>query len=276
MESFAELQSQMAGAVLDQSAGVPAAIRGAARGEAERRFSVYRNNLAAGLVSALAARFPVVQRLVGPAFFSAMASIYIKEEPPRTPVLLEYGSGFAGFIDGFVPASTVPYLGDVARLEFARGRAYHAADREPLAARAFAELDPDAIADAGVVLHPSLGIVASCYPVVSIWEAHRDADAMLPVQCWKPEAALIARPGRDVQVVRLPCGGAEFIGSLSRRMTIGQAAEAAHRAVGDGFDLVASMAVLAGARIVTALCRATSAPSGSARDGDGGEGSAAR
>ena len=53
-------------------------------------------------------------------------------EPPRSPLLFQYGGSFADFIAGFAPAAPLPYLRDMARLEYAQGLAYHAADREPL------------------------------------------------------------------------------------------------------------------------------------------------
>src|SRR5215216_4302562 len=127
MLSLDHVQSAFAEALLDHSAPVPLPIRGATRRKAERRFVVYRNNVLAGLTSALAARFPVLQRLMGDEFFREMARVYVTVEPPRSPLMMHYGGTFAAFIDGFEPAAPIAYLGDIARLEMARGRAYHAA-----------------------------------------------------------------------------------------------------------------------------------------------------
>ena len=63
-----------------------------------------------------------------------MARAYALAEPPRSPVLMDYGAGFADFIAGFAPAASLPYLPDVARIERAWREAYHAADAEPLTA----------------------------------------------------------------------------------------------------------------------------------------------
>jgi len=57
----------------------------------DRRFAVYRNNLAVGLVSALATRFPVVKRLVGDEFFRAMAHADASVDLPRPPLMMYYG-----------------------------------------------------------------------------------------------------------------------------------------------------------------------------------------
>ncbi|NQD95269.1 DUF2063 domain-containing protein, partial [Pseudomonas sp. CrR25] len=106
----------------------------------EARFAVYRNNVFSSLVGALADSFPVVQQLVGEAFFGAMARVYVHRSPPRSPLLLHYGDDFPTFIEGFEPAGSLPYLADVARLERLRSRAYHAADSPSLDADAIARV----------------------------------------------------------------------------------------------------------------------------------------
>ena len=134
MPGTLNFQAEFAGALLSTVRPVPAAVKGAAQGRVERRFAVHRNTVAASLIEALQARFPVVQRLVGEDFFRAMARAFVALEPPSSPLLFLYGESFAAFIARFTPAAPLPYLADVARLEYARGLAYHAADREPLAA----------------------------------------------------------------------------------------------------------------------------------------------
>ena len=96
------------------------------------RFAVYRNNVHSSLINALAAGYPVTLQLVGDEFFRAMAGVYVQGFPPTSPLINEYGSDLADFIQGFAPAASVPYLADVARLERLRVRAYHAADAQPL------------------------------------------------------------------------------------------------------------------------------------------------
>ena len=88
MKRFADLQRDFAGAVLDTEAAVPAPLSRKTGGVPSRRFGVYRNNVYASLIEVLSGRFPVVARLVGEAFFRAMARVYIEREPPRSAVLL--------------------------------------------------------------------------------------------------------------------------------------------------------------------------------------------
>ncbi len=93
--------------------------------------------------------FPAVERIVGEEFFQAMARAYVLAEPPRSPVLMDYGTTFADFIAGFAPAASLPYLPDVARIERAWREAYHAEDAEPLGPEAFAGIGADAISGPG-------------------------------------------------------------------------------------------------------------------------------
>ena len=243
-----------AAALLDPSLPVPAVVRGAARRRAERRFAVYRNNLLTGLTSALVARFPVVQRFVGDDFFREMARVYVTAMPPRSPVMLRYGETFPAFIDAFEPAAPIPYLGDVARLEMARGRAYHASDAVPVRVDTFASCPRDRLAGSRVKLHPSVSIISSRHPVYSIWYANQDPDRYVPIAPWASESALVARPDLEVDVWRLPPGGAPFLSALSRGCTFADAFSAALKR-DETFEPVANLSLLIRARIVVALNR---------------------
>lgn len=168
---------------------VPAGLLARDPVEVERRFAVYRNNVAVSLSEALASRFPVIRRLVGEPFFAAMARLYAEADRPKSPVLAEWGEGFAAFLERFPPLAAHPYLGDVARIEYARGRAFHAADVAPVDPARLAAADPDRVR---LILHPSVTLLPLAYPAVSIWARNQpggEAVALAP----RPETALILR-----------------------------------------------------------------------------------
>jgi hypothetical protein len=250
MTGFLHLQDEFADALLSVEAPVPVSVKGAVGRKASRRFAVYRNNVAAGLVEALGRRFPVLKRLVGDAFFSAMARSYVFREPPLSPLLIHYGETFAAFIEGFAPAKPLPYLADVARLEYARGCAYHAADTEPLPRAAFATLG-ERIGATQVTLHPSASILTSRYPILSIWQANQ-SESVAPVEEWVAESVLVARPFLEVEMRRLGAGIDAFLTALRSRMTIAEAAEAGEAAAPD-FDPAGALAVLIGESLAVAL-----------------------
>jgi putative DNA-binding protein len=246
-----DVQAEFAGALLSNSRSVPLCLKGAVQGRAERRFAVYRNTVAASLIEILQARFPVVERLVGEDFFRAMAHAYVALEPPSSPLLFLYGEGFAAFIARFTPAAPLPYLADVARLEYARGLAYHAADQAPLPAPAFAALDKGRLADFTVRLHPSVHIVTSDFPVVSIWLANQ-AETVSPLRHRGAEAALVSRPFCDVETRRLQPGTDAFLSALKVGASIGTAVDAGEKASAN-FSAAEALATMIGANIAVAL-----------------------
>ena len=236
-------EGAFAQAVLDARAPVPTALAGRDGRSAERRFAVYRNNVYTSLINLLAGRFPVTAELVGDEFFRAMAREHVEKTPPNSAVLLLYAAEFPDFIGDFPPASSVPYLADVARLEMAWHRAYHAADAEPLTQEAFVALGPR-VEELVLSFHPSASLVRSPYPVITIWEhTMRDDDdepGQLPAD---GEDALVLRPALEVAVRRLPPGGAAFIEALMAGATMPAAAAAALEQTPE-FDLSANLAGL--------------------------------
>jgi hypothetical protein len=249
---FAPTQDSFAAALLDPERPVPRGVTSHTTAVPVRRFAVYRNNVVVGLVKALAARFPAVERVVGEEFFAAMARVFITTHPPRSPLLMQYGDTFPSFIAGFEPAAELPYLADVARLEAARTRAYHAADAEPLDAAALQALDPESLGDVRLSLHPSIEIVRSAHPIVAIWAMNAGEAEPGPIEDWRPEDALVARPALEVEVRTLPAGGAGFIEALRGGRAL---AEAVDSAAGDSaqFDLAANLAGLIGSGLIVAL-----------------------
>ena len=247
---FAPQQSEFATALLDPESAIPDNVTSHTARQPIKRFAVYRNNVVAGLINALRAKFPATERIVGEDFFTAMARLFVTAHPPRSKVLHTYGDDFADFITAFEPASELPYLPDVARLEAARTCAYHAADAEPLTAAAFQNVDPNRVGALRLTLHPSLQIVCSRHPVVTIWSMNAGELPLGPIDDTQAEDALVIRPGLDVIVRTLPPGGAAFLSALERGWRLDEAA--AHAAdEDDGFDLTANIAGLIASGAVT-------------------------
>lgn len=138
---------------------------------AAARLNIYRNTFAATLTNALRLSFPSIHRLVGDAFFESAARMFIEQQPPQRAYLDEYGAAFPEFLAGFVPAASLPYLPDVAELEWAVNRALHAPDADMLDLSHLAAIDPADQDHIGFVPHPSVSLVRSNYPVDMIWRA---------------------------------------------------------------------------------------------------------
>ncbi len=243
-------QALFAKAVFDVDAAVPECVTAWTGERPERRFAVYRNNVASGLIRALAARFPAAERIVGAPFFAGMAQAYVREHPPRSPLLFEYGDDFADFVARFEPVASVAYLPDVIRLETARTKAYHAADEDTLDPTAFKAYPPDQLPGLHLSLHSSASVIPSRHPVVSIWAMNVGDAAPEPIQEWSAEAALVIRPELTVMVHRLPIGGATFVDALRSGRSLGEAVAMA-AAEEPAFDVAANLACVLQARLFT-------------------------
>ncbi|HEY8268069.1 MAG TPA: DNA-binding domain-containing protein [Xanthobacteraceae bacterium] len=246
---FAPMQASFAVALLDAGKPVPEGVTSHTADRPARRFAVYRNNVVASLVKALGVRFPATSRIVGEEFFNAMARVFVAAHPPRSPLLMTYGDDFPDFIERFEPAAELLYLADVARLEAARTRAYHAADAEPLDPNLLQTISPEALGGMRFVLHPSAEVVRSRHPIVTIWAMNAGEAKLGPIENWQPEDALVARPRLDVEVRNLPAGGAAFLEALIAGNTLAEAVEASTGEDAD-FDLAANLAGLIGAGLV--------------------------
>lgn len=219
-----------------------------------KRFSVYRNNVAMSLRAALAATYPVVKTLVGEDFFAAMARIYVSDHLPSTPVLLSYGCNFPDFIETFEPARQLPYLPDVARVEWSLNESYHAADARPITVQVLSALDPEALERVRFVFHPSLRLIRSEWPVLSIWHAHQQDDpaAYLPSLAEAcGECGFVVRPKLAVGATLLPAAGFKLLAALRDCETLTEAAGVLPKAA--QADLSAMLATIFAAGAVVDL-----------------------
>ena len=99
---------------------------------------------------------------------------YIMATPSRHYDLNDYGESLPGFIDGFPPAGSLPYLADVAHLEWAWHRAFCAVNDQALTMAALAAIPATDYGDLCFRLPDSARLVSSPYPVHRIWEVAQD------------------------------------------------------------------------------------------------------
>lgn len=145
----------------------------------------------AALVETLNERYPVVVRLCEDSF-REIAQYYAAIEPSAPGSLAHYGQSFPDFLRNLGGGANFDYLADVAEFENARARAQCAPSVEPLDIAAFSDMSASRFAHYRVTLHPSVNLVISRFPVVSIWEANQPGRGN-DVRQWHGQSALVAR-----------------------------------------------------------------------------------
>lgn len=176
MPSLNELQASLMDALFERQHAVAAHLA-ADNVDPVRRIGIYANNLQHSLGAALAAVYPTVHELVGEQFFAGMASRYIRQHPSRSGNLQEFGAWMPDFIAGLEAAASLPYLADVARLDWAWHAVFHSvaapACDAGAALSALAAAPEASRAAAQMRWQPAARLLASAHPVFSIWRWHQ-------------------------------------------------------------------------------------------------------
>lgn len=174
--------------------------------------AVYRRSVLENRIGALAAAYPVVRRLVGEAFFREAAACHARDCPPASGDLGEFGDRMPAFLAAYPHAASLPYLGDVARLEWAVHESLRAADGGALDYAALAALEPGQYAALRFALAPSVRLVASAHAIHALWQANqpeRDGSARHDdpqrVLVWRQDGAVQVSVVHDAEWTFLQC-----------------------------------------------------------------------
>jgi hypothetical protein len=236
-----DLQIAFAGALLEDgmaAASTHAAIH-AGRLSPQRRIEIYRHNVLANLRGTLAEIYPVVQTIVGEAFFAHAADQFIRVTPSRSGDLNQFGREWAEFLSTYPHAKDLPYLGDVARLEWAWHMSFHAAEHAPFDLARLADIQAEQYGALRFQLHSSVHLMSSQFPLFRIWEVNQAGYAGSMEIDW-PQALgdylLVHRDGVEVTVRTLAEGAYRFLAALSAGADLERAAEQAI-AADAGFEL---------------------------------------
>jgi hypothetical protein len=194
---------------------------------AKRLMQVYRNNFRSSLTEALAAIYPVLEKLVGADYFTFLADRYLRAYPSRSGNLHQLGEQLAAFLSHFQTAVSLPYLADVARLEWAFHDVFHSAKTNSSALQQLASCSPEQILQARFKLGTSCRLVISDYPIFKIWQTnHPDYSACTRVDLNSGgESVLVVRPQWQVELWRLSIQHASFLHALDQGENLTEAVE---------------------------------------------------
>jgi hypothetical protein len=222
-----ELQSAFVAHLVD---GERPELIAAAAGDsipAAARLRVHRHHLFDSLAIALAATFPTVQRVVGEDFFRKLARLFVAANLPVQPVLSEYGANFAAFVELNESVHALPYLADVARLDWALNVAFHTADVSRLEPAELEGFSIGALAAAPLPFVPGTTLLRSVYPLDRIWAASQPAATEGVTLDGNGVHILVFRSGEDASFLALGEGEGVFAAALIEEKTLEQATESA-------------------------------------------------
>lgn len=216
----------------DDHAALQGWVRAPARAAASHSVTVYRSNAGALAERALGSAFPTIAALIGEASFAALARHFWHTHPPVRGDVGEWGEALPAFIADSEQLATEPYLADSARLDWAVHAATRAADVTsawPPALDALAGTEPSQLR---LQLAAGAAVVASRWPIVTVWRAHHDDEAFDNVraafEAAREETALVWRDDVfAIHVEALDTGDAAFTAAVTRGRSLAQALDAA-------------------------------------------------
>lgn len=179
MSALLERQREFADALTGSLYGIAEKVIGDAI-PAEGRLQIYADRFRASLLDVLANTFPVTRGLVGEAFFAQTARAFLIFDPPRSPLLWQYGHGFPTFLAALPDLGGHQYLPDIAAFEWALNLAEHAEDVDLLRAEDL----PDAIETMTFTLHPSAQRLSTPFPISEIWQVHQPESPLSSASSW--------------------------------------------------------------------------------------------
>lgn len=206
---------------------------------ASARLDIYRNNVLVNYQNALRDTYPALVRLVGDEFFNGAARRFARAHSSFSGDLHDYGEAFSTFLRDFAPARALPYLPDVARLEWAMHRVFHAADAAALAPGDFDGLDAGRLPQLRFALHPAARLLTSEFPVMRIWQISQPDAAVPDAEVDLGEGGqrvLVIRRHFSVHLESLTPAEHAALASLDDGQILGDAVDAA-LALDPAFDL---------------------------------------
>ncbi|APA69775.1 MNIO family bufferin maturase [Janthinobacterium sp. 1_2014MBL_MicDiv] len=255
-DALAGSQQAFAAALFD-AARSPAVLQQCQGEAAAGRLALYRGNLTATWRRALGHAYPVVLALVGEEFFGGLARAYGRQHPSDSPDLHQFGARFADFLASFPHVAHLPYLPDMARLEWALHLAHYAPDAQGVPAQALADLGPEQLESRRFALHPACTLLASRWQVPALWQAHQagEGEGVFPQEMQMASHALVCRPRWKAQVLALDGAAHAALLALQQGLTFGAALDAAF-GLDEAFDLGAQLRLWLAHAVLTDMASA--------------------
>ncbi|NOT98295.1 MAG: hypothetical protein HOO97_04275 [Sideroxydans sp.] len=238
MPNLFEQQSQFINALFNPSQDVGMLLRATQNSHVTDGLAIYRNNVFSNYHRVLSSVYPVIQRLVGDGFFTAVCDDYIHATPSWSGDVRNYGDAFADFLSTHPSLTDLVYLPDVARIEWACHQVLSKPESVKFEVAQLATIPAEQLAQSRIELCASSALVSSPYPAVKIWQTNQPdyvGDGNVDLSAGA-EFGLVLRQQFAVTLHPLSAAEFEFLSQLSQHKTLADTLQAAQTVATD-FDL---------------------------------------
>ena len=193
----------------------------------DKRLKIYRNHIVTTLSDIIVMNFPLVEILTGKDFLTTAAKLYLFDNPPTQACLDRYGKNFPEFLKSYKHANALPYLSDIAKLDWIMNESRCAKDDQTLTADDLTKLDPENFEQTIFYLKNSTRIIDTAYPLDQIYHFCKnksDSDDMLHIEN-ESTYLLISRLQWDPTLFKLDKSEYMFFSMIKDGKTLGEILE---------------------------------------------------
>jgi Putative DNA-binding domain len=219
----------------------------------EKRLIIHQRNYRQSLVDALLIRFPATGWLLGGRLLTEAAARFIRECPPQSPCIAEFGAEFLDFLSQCPVAERAPYVREFAELEWYVGKVAIAVGGTPVSGEELSSIATETLPETRLELQPGLHYLTASWPVDELMELYLSETVPDRFALCPAEVRIEIRGARgEFQLNRLDPAEATFRKAISEGDSIGDAAEAALE-VNARFDPGKGLAALLAAGLIKAI-----------------------
>jgi hypothetical protein len=248
-----ETQLAFQAALMNDDAPAAASIR-AGPLSAARRIEIYRHNVFSTQRGALADLYPITRRIVGAAFFDHLADAFIRVTPSPAGDLNQFGREWSAYLAAHKDVAELPYLPDVARLEWHWHGAFHAADAAAFDVARLASVPAEQHGALRFQCNPATVLMTSRFPLFNIWQVNQPDYAGEMTIDWEVpgDHLVISREGVECTLRVVAPAEYAFLQALLAGEPLEAAADAGF-AGDDEFDLQSTLIEAIRSQLITDL-----------------------
>jgi hypothetical protein len=223
---LARVQDTMFQAVVGEGAlaETAALVRGGALSR-EDRVGLYAEMYWLRMRDSLRADYPFVLRVLGDEDFDVLVARHLRREPSTHYSLGRLGAGFTETVGA--ASLELPWLADLAELEWARAEAFVAPDAPVLELPALSALTDETFSHSRLVVSPSVRLLRPRWDVLPVWRALERGAAWRELTVTRAESPLVVwRQGFAVFHVAVPDAEHHALSSAQQGLGLSTVCEA--------------------------------------------------